>query len=197
MGAIATAARRWLRTIRHLPDRRLHPFRRRAALARLRRRGVPRSILVVCYGNICRSPYAAERLRSLLGRSDGGVRVVSVGLYESGRPPPEEALAVASERGIEMAGHRSRLISDAVLHDSDLVIAVTAAHARLLRRRFRRRSGMLLLGDLDPRPIDTRAIRDPVDQPADVFRDVYARIDRCVEELVGALETGGRAGAEV
>jgi protein-tyrosine phosphatase len=194
---MAAAARRWLRALRHLPDRGLHPFRRRAALGRLRRGGTPRSILVLCYGNICRSPYAAERLRSLLGPSDGGVRVASVGLYESGRPPPKEALAVASERGIEMGGHRSRLISDAVLHDSDLVIAVTAAHARLLRRRFRRRSGILLLGDLDPWPIDTRAIRDPVDQPAHVFRDVYARIDRCVEELVGALETGDHAGAEV
>jgi hypothetical protein len=66
---------------------------------------------------------------------------------------------------------------------------VTVSHARRLRRQFRRRAGVLLLGDLDPGPIRTRAIRDPVEQPVQVFREVYARIDRCLEELVRALPT--------
>jgi protein-tyrosine-phosphatase len=170
-----------------MPDRWLHPVRRRAALARLRRGPPPRSILVLCYGNICRSPYAAERLVGLLRERHGAVRVQSAGFHESGRPPPKDALAVASERGIEMAGHRSRLIRDDILDGADLVIAVTVSHARRLRRQFRRRQGVLLLGDLDPSPVRTRAIRDPVEQPIQVFREVYARIDRCLEELVRAL----------
>lgn len=170
-----------------MPDRLLHPLRRRAALARLRRGPPPRSILVLCYGNICRSPYAAERLSGLLRERHGAVRVQSAGFHESGRPPPKEALAVASERGIEMAGHRSRLVREDALGDSDLVVVVTARHARTLRRQFRRRANVLLLGDLDPWPVRTRAIRDPVERPVEVFRDVYSRIDRCLEELVRAL----------
>jgi protein-tyrosine phosphatase len=194
--AIATAAG-WLRWIRHGPGRALHPLRGRAALARLRRGHVPRSIIVLCYGNTCRSPYAAGRLRRSLGPSHGPVRVLSAGFYESGRPPPPEALAIASERGLEMTGHRSRLAGEDVLRDSELVIVVTARHARAVRRRFGRHVGILHLGDLDPRPIRTRTIRDPVEQPAEVFRDVYARIDRCLENLVGALERPTRAAPEV
>jgi protein-tyrosine-phosphatase len=193
--AIVTAAR-WLRSIRHGPDRALHPLRRRAAIARLRQGHLPRSILVLCYGNICRSPYAAERLSRLLRPSHGSVQVVSAGFYESGRPPPPEALAIASERGLEMTGHRSRLVGEDVLRDSELVIVVAARHARAVRRRFGRHSDIIHLGDLDPRPIRTRTIRDPVEQPAEVFRDVYARIDRCLENLVSALERSTPAAAE-
>jgi protein-tyrosine-phosphatase len=159
-------------------------------VGRLRHGPAPRSILLLCYGNICRSPYAAERLRSLLGSLHGSVRVQSAGFHESGRPPPEEALTAASERGIDMAGHRSRLISDDDVHNSDLVIVVTSRHARALRRQFGRRTGVLHLGDLDPRAVSVRAIRDPVDQPVEIFRDVYSRIDRCLEELVRAVPVG-------
>lgn len=185
--AVWWSLRPWLSAVRHLPDRCLHPFRRRAALTRLRRAQAPGSILVLCYGNICRSPYAAERLTRLLGDRNGVVGVQSAGFYESGRPPPQEALAAASERGVDMAAHRSRLIQKDVLDGSDLVVVVTVRHARALRRHFKRKEGVLLLGDLDPRPIRTRAIRDPVEQPVEVFKDVYSRIDRCVEELARAL----------
>jgi protein-tyrosine-phosphatase len=187
-GRMVSAARRCLGTARHLPDRLLHPVRRRGALARLHRGETPRSILILCHGNICRSPYAEARLRSSLRPPSGSVRIASAGFHESGRRPPEEALAAASERGLEMSGHRSRLVSGEILQDAELVIVVTPRQATALMRRFGRRAGVLLLGDLDPSPNRTRAIRDPIDQPAAVFRDVYDRIDRCLEELVRALE---------
>jgi len=37
-----------------------------------------------------------------------------------------------------------------------------------------------LLGDLDPAVVETRAIRDPVDQSRQVFDEVYERVNRCV-----------------
>src|SRR3989442_1774384 len=49
-----------------VPARLLHPWRRRAARETLRTRAL-RSILVVCHGNICRSPVAAALLRQALG----------------------------------------------------------------------------------------------------------------------------------
>jgi protein-tyrosine-phosphatase len=175
-----------LRAIRHLPDRLLHPVRRRVAFRRLRRGPVPRSILVLCYGNICRSPYAAERLRLLLGPGPASPRVASAGFHKSGRPPPDGALSVASERGVAMSEHRSRLIDEDMLRESDLVVAVAPAHVRVLRRQFGR-TRVLMLGDLDPEPIDTRIIRDPLDQSEEVFRNVYDRIDRCLDGLVDAI----------
>ena len=46
---------------------------------------------------------------------------------------------------------------------------------------------VLVLGDLDPQPIETRVIRDPVRQPLEVFEQTYARIERCVRELARAI----------
>jgi hypothetical protein len=46
---------------------------------------------------------------------------------------------------------------------------------------------VLVLGDLDPEPIETRVIRDPVEQPKEVFELSYSRIERCVEELARAV----------
>jgi protein-tyrosine-phosphatase len=187
VSSLWSVVRPLLRAIRHLPDRLLHPVRRRAALRRLRRGPMPRSILVLCYGNICRSPYAAERLRVLLGAAPGSPRVASAGFHKFGRPPPDTALAVAAERGVGMAEHRSRLVDDDMLRESSLVLVVAPAHATMLRRRFGLRKGVLMLGDLDPRPIETRTIRDPLDQSDEVFRDVYDRIDRCLDALVDAM----------
>jgi protein-tyrosine-phosphatase len=52
------------------------------------------------------------------------------------------------------------------------------------------RRDVLVLGDLDPLPIDRRAIRDPLNQPRAVFDASYDRIDRCLRELVAALASG-------
>src|SRR6267142_4500188 len=52
---------------------------------------------------------------------------------------------------------------------------------------LRAATAVLVLGDLDPAPVETRTIRDPIDQKQDVFEQVYARIARCVRELVTIL----------
>jgi protein-tyrosine-phosphatase len=186
--SVWSVVRPLMRAVRHLPDRLLHPVRRTAALRRLRRGPTPRSILVLCYGNICRSPYAAERLRVLLGTPSGPTSVVSAGFHKFGRPPPDTALAVAAERGVAMSAHRSRLVDVGMLRDGDLVLVVDPTHATMLRRRFQRREGVLVLGDLDPQPIETRTIPDPLDQSDEVFGDVYGRIDRCLEPLARVLQ---------
>ena len=48
------------------------------------------------------------------------------------------------------------------------------------------------LGDLDPGPFRSRAILDPIDQSEEIFRSVYARVDRCVSVIAEAI---GEAGA--
>jgi protein-tyrosine-phosphatase len=52
---------------------------------------------------------------------------------------------------------------------------------------------VLVLGDLDPQAIDTRTIRDPVNQPRAVFEESYARIERCVRALERAIGPLGAA----
>ena len=48
---------------------------------------------------------------------------------------------------------------------------------------------IIRFGDLDPAPIDTRAIRDPIDESPEVFAEVYERIEHSIIVLAAALVT--------
>jgi len=56
----------------------------------------------------------------------------------------------------------------------------------------RHRRDVVILGDFDPGRIETREIRDPVEQPKEVFELSYARIDRCIGEFVRAVSVSAQ-----
>ncbi|MFQ5688813.1 MAG: low molecular weight phosphotyrosine protein phosphatase [Gemmatimonadota bacterium] len=180
--------------LRRLPDRALHPRRRRAAGRRLFRRGSWDRLLILCHGNICRSPYAAARLRALLAEAGRRAPVVdSAGFIGPDRRSPPLARAVARERGLDLGGHLSALVTTTRLEEADLILVMSPAQRRALRGKFGQPSGKLLvLGDFDPEPIDTRVIRDPIEKGREAFEQAFTRIDRCLEEVVRVLtSTGG------
>jgi protein-tyrosine phosphatase len=85
-------------------------------------------VLVVCTGNICRSPMAqgflTERSQRLLG---GAVAVRSAGTWaRPGHPATEEAVLVARERGVELAEHRSTPFGTDLAGWADLILTMTA-----------------------------------------------------------------------
>jgi protein-tyrosine phosphatase len=177
--------------VRRTPDRILHPFRRRKALEALRGRARPRTLLVLCHGNICRSPMAAALLDRELRPL--GIDVQSAGFIGFNRPPPAEAIAAAESHGVDLTSHRSRPVTADVARAADLIVVMDVIQRRLVCERFGRLpSDVIVLGDLDPAAVETRAIRDPVDQSRQVFDEVYERIARCVQELGRAL--GSAAG---
>jgi protein-tyrosine phosphatase len=168
------------------PGRLLHLLRRRRALTALRRRPAPAAVLVVCHGNICRSPFAAARLAGEL--APAGVRVESAGFIGRNRACPPEAVTAASRRGVDLAAHRSQLLTPEVARRADLIIVMDPAQGLAIRGRFgRQHRDILVLGDLDPAPLAMRTIQDPADQCLEVFEQSYARIERCVAELVRAF----------
>lgn len=178
--------RKLLRHVRRTPDRLLHPLRRRKALEALRARGRPEMLLVVCHGNICRSPVAAGLLRRALAPC--GIAVQSAGLIGFNRPAPAEAIGAAACHGLDLSAHRSRLVTVDLIRTADLIVVMDAAQQRQICERYGRRvADVLILGDLDPEPVATRTIRDPVNDGRDVFEQVYERVARCVRELASVL----------
>jgi len=174
------------RGLRHAPDRLLHRLRRRAAKRALRARPRPRTILVVCHGNICRSPFAAGLLSRALGSA--GTLVASAGFVGPGRPAPAEGSIAAARRGIDLSAHRSQLLTPVLAVEAQVIVVMDARQQRMVCERFGRLpSDVMLLGDLDSEAIDTRAIHDPIDQPLQAFEQSYARIERCVDALIDAL----------
>lgn len=170
------------RRVYHLPDRLLHPVRRRRLERRLRTSNPPGAVLFVCLGNICRSPYAEKALERATSGSPWTPAVASAGFLGPDRPSPEGARAVARSRGLDLSEHRSRQLSGELMATSDLIFVMDAVQARAIRRKSGR-DDVFLLGDLDPVWSGRRAIRDPVEQPREVFEEVYDRIDRAVARL--------------
>jgi len=88
------------------------------------------SILVVCTGNICRSPMAEGFLRRLLSsRGATGIELSSAGTSGwdgSGAVP--ESVEAAAERGADISGHLARRLDRQMLEGADLALAMSAEH---------------------------------------------------------------------
>jgi protein-tyrosine-phosphatase len=171
-----------------LPDRMMHRRRGRAARALVRQAGPVRSILVVCYGNRCRSPYAAAALRRELVAAGLSIDVSSAGYAFPNRQPPQEAIDEAAARGLDVSAHRSAVVNPASLEAADIIVAMSPRQARAVtRRQAAANRVVILLGDLDPLAIERREIADPIGADRAVFAECFSRIDRCMKELAGAL----------
>ncbi|HET7232743.1 MAG TPA: hypothetical protein VFJ16_22215 [Longimicrobium sp.] len=180
---LARAARR----LRNRADRALHP-RRRAAAARLGSVR-PAAVLFICQGNIYRSPYAAGALaRSLPRELWSMVEIASAGFVGGGRPSPAAAVWAARARGVDLSAHVSRVVGAPLLDERTMVVVMEPRQRRELVARFGVPAARVrVLGDLDPRPITTRAIADPWGQGYGVLSASYDRIDRCTRALADAL----------
>lgn len=191
MGFRLWASRLWRTLVRRPLGRALHATRRRSAIRLLAaRRDTIKSILFVCHGNICRSPYAAEAFRRLLSLAAGSPRmeVRSAGFIAPGRPAPPNAVAVAERHEVDLTQHRSQLLDARNVSEADLVVVMDPFQRQQIAWRFGRRNrDVLILADLLPAFEDARVIPDPIDGPPEKFERVYSQIDGCLGALASAL----------
>ena len=88
------------------------------------------TVLIVCTGNICRSPMAEGFLRDRSERwLDGAVRVRSSGtLAREGMAPTPDAVRAAAERGIDVSALQASALDAGVVERSDLILTMTSEH---------------------------------------------------------------------
>jgi protein-tyrosine phosphatase len=170
----------------------LHPWRRRRALRRLAAAAPVESVLFLCLGNVCRSPYAESSFRHM----SPATTLDSAGFIGPDRSPPEDARLIARERGVDVTSHVSKLITTELVRSQDLVVVMEPGQAKRLRREMGAGKTVVVLGDLDPERPRRRRIRDPWGQPPEVFRSSFERIDRCLDAILPFVAThpGSEAG---
>jgi len=96
-------------------------------------------VLMVCMGNICRSPLAEGVLRTKLARAGLAERVAvdsagTAGLHR-GNPPDPRAVALAAQRGYRLDGQKSRPVVAADFSRFDLLLAMDHQNLDALRKR--------------------------------------------------------------
>lgn len=128
-------------------------------------------ILIVCDGNICRSPTVAEMLQKLkpeLAISSAGL----VGL--EGHDMEPTAREVAMNNGLDCGTHSARKLTSEMCRDSDLILVMESRQKDRLSQKFPEASGKAFLlthwnGKND--------IPDPYKRGRDAFERIYPMMD--------------------
>ena len=143
----------------------------------------PRRVLIVCMGNICRSPTAEEVLRVHARRAGLDLHLDSAGTenYHVGEPPDERSVRHAALRGYDLAGLRARQVATADFRDFDLLLAADTLNLGVLRDRCppeHHAKLALFLGD--------RALPDPYYGDAADFEQTLDLVEKRAVSLIAA-----------
>lgn len=108
-----------------------------------------RNIVIVCVGNICRSPTAEILLREALSGRDITISSAGIGALVD-KPVEATAETVLRTNGHAIHDHRARSLTPAILHDADLVLAMERGHIdHILKMAPETRGKIFLLGKWD------------------------------------------------
>ena len=153
-----------------------------------------RSLLFICQGNICRSPFAAL-LASRLLESEGipGVNCSSAGLRTTqAAAPPREARDAAAAFGITLADHRPLSLSEELVGGYDLLVVMEVRQLVAVRSAYPHAGGRIVLLPLFAETRESGYSRlniaDPFGQPRATFDACYARIDTDLRGLLRSIE---------
>jgi protein-tyrosine phosphatase len=130
-----------------------------------------KAILMVCEGNICRSPMAQGLFTAALP----GVVVRSAGLGALvGRPAHETAVRLMRERGIDISAHRAAQITQAMCMESDIVFVMEQSQRTRLEAMYPQVRGRVSrIGEYTKMDVP-----DPYRQPEEAFQSALALIEQ-------------------
>ncbi len=149
------------------------------------------AILLVCLGNICRSPIAEGTLRHAAGQAGLGLVIDSAGCggWHAGEPPDRRSVAVAERHGVFIHDQEARQVTRADFGRFDLILGLDRDNVRHLERMrpdgARARVALFLKEALG---VD-KDVPDPYYGSAADFETVYALCEKASAALIKRLAT--------
>ncbi|SON51015.1 phosphotyrosine protein phosphatase [Vibrio tapetis] len=142
-------------------------------------------ILVVCVGNICRSPIGERYLQKLLPNKE----VASAGIASKksrleGKPADAMAAEVANEHGVSLEGHGSQQLTSELCSRYDLILVMEKGHMEALTQIAPEARGKtMLFGQW----IGQKDIPDPYKQSKEAFDFAYDLIEKSADAWIKKL----------
>ena len=151
----------------------------------------PLHILVVCTGNVCRSPLMAATIAHLVGEAGAsGIRVASAGIRASpGYPATPDMVDIAAGWGVDLTGHQAVQITPEMLIGSDLILAAEPEHRDFISALVPEVSDRVRLAG---EPVGLAEIPDPFG----ISRDFYLQTAGLIRNVSQGWADSLRAAAE-
>ncbi|KQR94906.1 protein tyrosine phosphatase [Chryseobacterium sp. Leaf180] len=146
-------------------------------------------ILMVCLGNICRSPLAEGIMKTKLG---GDFFVDSAGTIDlhKGEHPDKRAVETAKNHGVDISKQYSRPITAQDLEDFDRIYCMDSKNLEdviSLAKNDEQRSKIALL--MEAADLKPREVADPYFGGVEGFETVFKQIDAACESIAEKLST--------
>lgn len=142
-----------------------------------------RKILMVCLGNICRSPLAEGIMRSKLG-DEYLIDSAGTGNWHEGETPDHRAVSVARKFGIDITGLQARQISTTDFEFFDLILVMDESNFRnvtaLIEDEQHLSKVKMILADRD--------VPDPYWGDESDFELVFELLDLATDEIISQFE---------
>ena len=146
-------------------------------------------ILMVCLGNICRSPLAEGILKHKTKNLDVVVDSAGTASYHVGSLPDSRSIEIANKNGIDLTDQRARQFSEKDFDDFDKIYAMDTNNysniISLARNQSERDKVDVILNELTPKSYDS--VPDPYYGAGDGFQIVYDMLDNACDAIVGKL----------
>ncbi len=149
-----------------------------------------KKILMVCLGNICRSPLAEGILQSKLSSGNFAVDSAGTAGYHVGELPDGRSIEVARKYGIDITNQRSRKFVKADFDNFDMIFAMDQSNygdiVAMSENEEQHEKVKMILNELYPN--ENRNVPDPYYGGDQGFENVYKMLDEACEIIASKLE---------
>ena len=149
-------------------------------------------VLMVCLGNICRSPLAEGILKTKVDPEKVFVDSAGTGDWHVDSEPDKRSIAIASKNGLDISQQRGRQFSKKDFQDFDHIFVMDNSNFKdviaIAETDEERQKVHLILDEIFPS--ENVDVPDPYHGGDQGFENVYMMLDEATDELKRKLESG-------
>jgi len=146
----------------------------------------PTKVLMVCLGNICRSPLAEGVLKSKIDSQNIIVDSSGTAAYHIGKLPDSRSIQVAKQHGLDLTDQKARKIQLSDLETFDYIYVMDASNYKdvmaLAQTKKQEDKVCMIMNELLPG--ENVSVPDPYYGGDDGFEQVYQMLDKACDVIV-------------